>query len=412
MKLIKGITIISILGLMYSCSDQQGTGNYVEGISYRNQKPVRIEIEDGRIKRVRYIKNLSEPQNNFYIAPGLIDNQINGFMGVSFVDTGGELTHEGIALVTTSLWEKGITSYFPTLTTNDPQIYLKNLKLLARAKEDPALLGSIPGFHIEGPYISPVDGFRGAHPLKYVKKPDWDEFMEFYKAADGNILQISLAPEIEGAMEFIKKCREIDGVVGLAHHNGSAEQITEAIDNGARISIHLGNGLANTINRHRNPLWPQLADDRMSIGIICDGIHLLPEQIKVFYRAKGPDRIIMTSDVSSLGGMPVGKYLNVIGDTLEITPAGAIIYPAQQVLAGSAQDLSRGVGHIMEVTGCSLAEAVQMASTNAARLYGLDDRGELKSGKRADIILFTMDDFQMKIKKTIVSGETVYNALR
>jgi N-acetylglucosamine-6-phosphate deacetylase len=412
MKLIKCITIVFISGMIYSCSDQQENGNYVEGLSYLDEQPLRIEIEDGRIKSVAHIKELSDPQSNYYIAPGLIDNQINGFMGVSFVDTGGELTQEGISLVTTSLWEKGITSYFPTLTTNDKQIYLKNLKLLARTKEDPDLLGSIPGFHIEGPYISPVDGFRGAHPLKYVREPDWDEFMEFYEAADGNILQISLAPEIEGAMDFIKKCQEIDGVVGLAHHNGSADQISEAIDNGARLAIHLGNGLANTINRHRNPLWPQLADDRMSIGIICDGIHLLPEQIKVFYRAKGPDRIIMTSDVSSLGGMPVGKYLNAIGDTLEITQEGAIIYPAQQVLAGSAQDLSKGVGHIMEVTGCSLAEAVQMASTNAARLYGLDDRGELNPGMRADIILFTMDDFQMNIKKTIVSGNTVYDALK
>ncbi len=411
MKHLISTAVLILLISAFGCSDQKDYGNFVEGLSYLDKRPVRIEIEDGKIKSVVSIKRLSDPGSNIYISPGLIDNQVNGFMGVSFVDTRDELTHEGISLITTSLWEKGVTSYFPTLTTNDHQIYLKNLALLAAAKEDPVLLGSIPGFHLEGPYISPVDGFRGAHPLIHVRKPDWEEFMELYEASKENILQISLAPEVEGAMDFIRKCSDIKSVVGLAHHNGTTEEITGAIDLGARLAIHLGNGLANTINRHRNPLWAQLADDRMSIGMICDGIHLLPEQIRVFYRAKGPERIIMTSDVSALGGMPVGKYLNDIGDTLEITPEGAIIYPAQQVLAGSAQDLSTGVGHVMEVTGCSLAEAIRMASTNAARLYGLDDRGELKPGMRADIILFTMEDFNMDIKKTIVAGETVYSTL-
>lgn len=395
--------------MTYGCSDQKENGNYVEGLSYLDHSPVRIEFADGKIKSVENIRELSDPQSNIYVAPGLIDNQINGFMGVSFVDMRKELTREGINLITTSLWERGITSYMPTLTTNDQQIYLKNFALLAEAKEDPALLGAIPGFHLEGPYISPVDGYRGAHPLKYVRKPDWDEFMEIYEAAEGNILQVTLSPGIEGAMDFIEKCQDINSVVGLAHHNGSMEEITEAIDKGAKLAVHLGNGLANTINRHRNPLWPQLADDRMTISIICDGIHLRPEQIKVFYKVKGHERTIITSDASALGGMPPGQYLNVVGDTLEITPEGAIIYPAQEVLAGSAQDLSVGVGHVMEVTGCSLAEAIQMTSTNSANLYGLDDRGKLKEGMRADIILFTMEDFEMDIKKTIVAGETVYN---
>src|SRR5690606_32223324 len=98
------------------------------------------------------------------------------------------------------------------------------------------------------------------------------------------------------AMEFISNCKKLNIKVGLAHHNGTATQIREAIDRGAVISTHLGNGLANSINRWNNPLWPQLADDRMNISIICDGFHLTPEQIKVFYNAKGPDNIVMTSD--------------------------------------------------------------------------------------------------------------------
>jgi len=410
MKRIISLAILSLVFVINSCTENGGSGNYVEGLSYLNHKPLRIEITDGKISKVLNIKKLSDPDSKIYIAPGLFDNQINGYKGVSFVDMGGELTLEGIALITKSLWEKGVTSYLPTITTNDKEIFIKNFRLLAEAKNDPGLLGSIPGFHLEGPYISPVDGYRGAHPLKYVRKPDWEEFMEVYEASGKNILQVTLAPEPEGAPDFISKCRERNIVVGLGHHNGSMKEITDAIDRGAQIATHFGNGCANSINRHVNPLWPQLSDDRLMLSLISDGFHLLPEEIKVFYKVKGPDKIILTSDVSPLGGLNPGKYLNVIGDTLELTPEGAVIYPAQKVLSGSGAALSKGVGNVMKVTGCSLAEAIRMASTNPARLYKLDDRGELKTGMRADLILFTLEDYTMDIKKTIVAGKTVYEA--
>lgn len=410
MKWVPSVYFVLLVALATGCSDKKATGDYVEGLSYLDNSPVRVEFTDGKISRVVKIKKLSDPASPLYVAPGLFDNQINGYKGVSFVDMGGELTLEGITLITKSLWEKGVTSYLPTVTTNDKQIFLKNFALLARAKENPELLGSIPGFHLEGPFISPVDGFRGAHPLKYVRNPDWNEFMELYQASGKNILQVTLAPETEGAGDFIAKCRENNIVVGLGHHNGSMEQITEAIDKGARIATHFGNGCANTINRHANPLWPQLSDDRLMLSLIGDGFHLRPEQINVFYKVKGPEKIIITSDVSPLGGLNPGKYLNVIGDTLELTPEGSVIYPAQKVLSGSGAALNKGVGNVMKVTGCSLGQAIGMASTNAARLYKLNDRGELKPGMRADLILFTLDDFNMDIRKTIVSGITVFEA--
>lgn len=380
----------------------------IEGLLYLDHSPVRIEIKDGKILKLTRIDHLSEKDKKVYIGPGLIDHQVNGYKGISFVDSDKELTPEGIHVITRSLWEAGVTSYFPTLTTNEHRIFLKNFAMLAHAKNDPALHGSIPGFHLEGPYISPVDGYRGAHPLKYVRKPDWQEFMELYKASEGNIIEVTIAPEVEGAMEFISKCQDLGIIVALGHHNGSAEQIKEAVDRGARVATHLGNGLANTINRHKNPLWSQLADDRYAISIICDGFHLLPEQVKVFYRAKGSANTIIISDVSFLGGLPPGYYLNAIKDTLELTPQGSVVYPAQKVLSGSGLPITAGVGNIMKFTGCSLDEAFQTASTNPARLYKLNDRGELKPGMRADIILFTLEDFKINILKTIVNGVVVY----
>lgn len=380
----------------------------ITGILYSDHKPVSITFNEGRITGIKRIKKLPAESRDLYIAPGLIDNQVNGFAGISFTFGGGELTAEGVKKVTMELWKTGVTTYLPTLTTNSIEVLKKNFTILAKIKDDPSLLGSIVGFHLEGPYISPLDGYRGAHPLKHVRKPDWDEFISLYEASGSNILQITVAPEIEGAMEFISKCIAIGIVVALGHHNASATTIREAIDKGARIATHLGNGCANMINRHVNPLWPQLADDRLMISIIGDGFHLLPEEIRVFYKIKGPEKTIITSDVTGFGSLPPGKYVTEEGDSIELTGEGMLRYPSQNVLYGSASPLKKGVGNIMKVTGCSLRDAIRMASTNPARLYGLNDRGEIAIGKRADLILFKLIDNELVIKETYVNGNPVY----
>jgi N-acetylglucosamine-6-phosphate deacetylase len=384
----------------------------IEGLHYTDGKPVKITISDGKIESVEPIQKLSDTSNDLIIAPGFFDNQVNGFAGVSFVFGKSDLTEEGILKATRELWKKGVTTYMPTLTTNSQEILVRNFAILANAIDNDHLMGSIPGFHLEGPYINPEDGFRGAHPRQFVRLPNWDEFMEMYDAAGGHILEVTIAPEIEGAQDFIEKCTAKGIIVALGHHNGNKEQVDQAVYNGAKISTHLGNGCANMINRHRNPLWPQLANDGLVASIICDGFHLLPEEIKVFYDVKGPDKTIITSDVTSYAALKPGKYVTDTGETIELTEEGMLRYPAQNVLYGSASPITKGVGHIMEVTGCSLADAIQMSSTNQAKLFGLDDRGTLDPGKRADIILFHLDNFKVNIEKTYVKGELVYDATK
>lgn len=384
----------------------------IEGLFYLDKKPVSVEVKDGRIISVEPIEKLSDESQPVYIAPGLIDNQVNGFAGVSFSFGGGTLTREGILKATRELWKNGVTAYLPTLTTNSKEVMLRNFTLLASTKDDAALHGSIAGYHLEGPYISPDDGYRGAHPLRYVQKPDWIEFMELYEASGRDILTITVAPELEGAMAFIGKCNALGIVVAIGHHNATKAIIDEAVMKGARISTHLGNGCANMINRHVNPLWPQLANDQLMASIICDGFHLRDEEIAVFYKVKGPEKTIITSDVTNFATLPPGEYKNEEGETIELTREGMLFYPAQNVLYGSASPISRGVTHIMKVTGCSLGEAIRMASTNPAKLYGLTDRGSIEPGKRADLILFELTDSEMVIKKTYVNGELVYNSSR
>jgi len=382
--------------------------NKVEGLFYLDNTPVTIEIVDGKISKIIRKDSISDlALADLYVAPGLIDNQINGYVTVGFASAG--LTVEGVRKATHALWKAGVTTYLPTVVTSSHERLIENFSVLAKATHEPDIGKSLPGFHLEGPYISPIDGYRGAHNKQWVRPPDWEEFLEINKVADHKILQVTLAPEIDGAMKFIQNCVQQGIVVALGHHNGSAKQIKQAIDAGASISTHLGNGCANMIHRHNNPLWPQLADDRFIASIICDGFHLRPEEVQVFYKAKGVERIVITSDVTKLAGMPPGEY-SYDGRDVVLTPEGCIKFPAQNVLAGAASPISKGVGNIIKFTNCSLADAIHMATRNPARLYGFKDRGEIKPGKRADLILFTMDKGVMSIKKTIIAGKVVYTA--
>ncbi len=389
----------------------------IEAINYFDYSPVSVEFENGIISGIKRLEKLSPDVKPLFIAPGLIDIQINGYLSVSFSlegagDTeasGGKLSVDDVKKVTEGLWKEGVTTYFPTLTTNSQELLVRNFSVIAEAMKDPSLMGSIAGFHLEGPYISDVDGYRGAHPREFVRRPDWKEFLEMYKAAGNKILLVTIAPEVPGANDFIRECRKMGIVVSLGHHNGSAAAIKEAIDNGAGLATHLANGCASMVHRHFNPLWPQLADDRLMISIICDGFHLIPEEIQVFYKVKGSDNIIITSDVTSYAGLPAGEYKIKTGETIVKTPDGNLRFSAQEGgLYGSASPLSRGIGHIMKVTGCSLAKAIQMTTANPARLHNLSDRGKLEPGKRADLILFSMEEFNMKIRKTVVEGKTVF----
>ena len=266
---------------------------------------------------------------------------------------------------------------------------------------------SIPGFHLEGPYISPVKGYRGAHPEKHIRLPDWEEFQGLQKTARNGIKLITVAPEMEGAISFIEKCNETGVFISLGHHNGSPEIIEQAVEAGASLSTHLGNGCANMINRHHNPLWPQLANDAISITIIADGSHLTKDEVRTFYKVKGADRTILVSDALYLAGLPPGEYIDD-GKTLLLTEK-VVKFPAEDVLAGAASPISACVGNMMKFTGCSLSDAIQMASTNPARYMGLTDLGEISEGKRADLILFTMEDGEMVIQQTIIAGEVVYS---
>ena len=396
------ITTVIILSQFLS-PYRAGENEEIQGILYFDDRPVSVAIANGKIVEIKHL-NRDIDKSDTYVAPGLIDIQINGYMGVDF--SGPDLTVEGVRKATKALWKAGVTTYFPTVISSDIDRMKKNFAILAEARKDPKIGRSIPGFHLEGPYISPVKGFRGAHLEKYIKKPDWEEFQELQKAANGGIKIITLAPELEGAIPFIRQCTESGIVVSLGHHNGSARDVQQAVDAGAKMATHLGNGCANEINRHNNPLWPQLSNDAITASIIADRFHLTKEEIRTFYKAKGVENTILVSDALDLAGLPPGEYTR--GErTLLLTP-DVVKLPKENVLAGAASPISKCVGVIMEYTQCGLHNAVRMASTNPAKMFALDDRGSIAQGRRADLILFTMEDGKMVIAKTFVAGQLVY----
>ena len=404
MKLLFTATLISLI-FSNHMTFQTLDSTSVEGVLYSDLESVVVTSENGIISKIERIPS-EKAGHKSYLAPGLIDLQINGYMGVDF--SGPDLTLAGIRKATKALWKAGVTTYYPTIITSDFNRMKENFAVLATAMNDPEIGKSIPGFHLEGPYISPVKGFRGAHLEKYIKNPDWGEFQELQKAANNGIKLITLAPELEGAIPFIRKCVKSGVVVSLGHHNGSAEQIKLAVDAGAQMATHLGNGCANEINRHHNPLWPQLSDDRITPSIIADGFHLTKEEVRSFFKIKGADKTILVSDALDLAGLPPGEYTR--GErTLLLTP-DVVKLPKENVLAGAASPISKCVGVMMDFTRCSLSEAIQMASTNPAEMLSLYNLGEIEQGKRADLVVFMLEDHEMKIEKTYVAGALVYAA--
>ncbi|HLF34994.1 MAG TPA: amidohydrolase family protein [Cyclobacteriaceae bacterium] len=365
-----------------------------------------VHVKDGNISRIEITKPSGQTGEKIFISPGFIDTQVNGYASVSFSEKG--LTEEAVRRVVDTLFREGVTTFFPTIVTSPGDIVLENLSVLATVMKDSVLGHVMPGVFLEGPYISPEDGFRGAHDRRWVRLPDWEEFNSFYRASGRKIIQVGLAPELEGAIEFISKVAGLGVYVSLAHHNGSAEIIGKAVDAGARISTHLGNGCANYIHRHNNPVWPQLADSNLTASIIADGHHLTKDELTVFFKAKGPDRIMLVSDVTELAGMPPGEY-SWDGKKVIMTREGKLIYPEQEVLAGASLPIRTGIMNMVRLAGCALAEAVNLASLNPARVYDLSDRAQIKPGLSADLVLFTIENNTLVIQKTIVRGKEKFN---
>jgi len=353
---------------------------------------------------------LEARQDDRYVSPGFVDIQVNGYKGIDY--SSEAFTSGQLATMVRYLAAAGVTRHLPTITTAPQERILGFIEKIKQARAGNALLShAVPGIHIEGPYISREDGPRGTHDAAFVRNPDLREFHEWYEACDGLLKIVTLAPELPGAMEFIKAVSALGVVVAIGHTAASRETILEAIDAGASLSTHLGNGSAAKLPRLRNFLWPQLASDALSASIISDGHHLPPELVVVLSRTKGLDNLILVSDVAPLGGYPKGNYAwgNV---SVAVFEDGHIGLPGTEILAGAAHLLDWDIPHFMRYTKVSLEKAICLCTDNPAKLIQLEHPTcAFIAGAPADVVQFGYDGQGdcLRIMQTVINGEVIYS---
>lgn len=365
-----------------------------------------IIVEAGRVVSVGQAGrgNADIGGRNSIIAPTLFDIQVNGVIRMDLQSPG--LRIEDVRGITDYLAGWGVSRFVPTIVTAAPATMARSCRIIAQAiEQDREVARAVPGIHLEGPCISPEDGPRGAHARKYVRNPNLRAFDKLYDAAGGRILYTTVAPELPGAIAYFGALTARGVVVSLGHHNATGEQIARAVDAGARMCTHLGNGLASMIHRHTNPLWPQLADDRLAASLLADLQHLPAPMLKTFIQAKRPENIVLASDSVHIAGQPPGKYM--LGEMpVELLPSGRICLSGTDLLGGSSLMLLQGVVNAAHTGAMTLAEAFASASEVPARVLGLrHGSGRPEPGKKADFLVFRLDEGRAVPQAVFVRGK-------
>jgi len=380
----------------------------IEGRSVISGRNIRLSITDGIITSV---EEIGAQDDLPFISSGFIDTQFNGYTGFDY--SSENLEKKDILKMTELLAASGTSCHFPTIITNSREIMVRNLEIISKALETyPELVDAIPGFHVEGPYISSEDGARGAHDLQFIRNPDYEEFLEWQSASGGKIKQLTLAPELEGAIDFIRRVSSEGVVVSIGHTAADPEIIREAVKAGARMSTHLGNGSHGVLPRLKNYLWEQLASDELTASIITDGFHLPPSVVKTILRTKGVDRVILVSDVTSFGGLKPGRYS--WGDIkVEVFEDGHIGLADTEYLAGAGHLLDHSLAWLMNEIGVDIADAIALCTENPSKIF-FPSRPVpgLNPGDLANLTTFNWErgDLKLKVLKTWCAGKSVYNA--
>jgi N-acetylglucosamine-6-phosphate deacetylase len=365
--------------------------------------PITIEFDD-------VIQNLdpafSEVPGDVYVAPGFIDIQVNGFAGVDY--NAPDAPHDEIARSLRVMFSTGVSRCFPTVITGDPERMLGALRNLAAAREALPEGPAMEAFHVEGPHISPEDGPRGAHPQRWVRPPDVEEYKRWQEAAQGHVRLITLSPEWPEAPYYIERISRDGVVASIGHTKATAAQIQDAVSAGATLSTHIGNGAHAVMSRHPNYIWEQLAEDRLNASMIVDGIHIGQAFLKVALRAKGVERSVLITDAVMPALCKPGRYL--LGEVeVELHADQSVRLVGGTRLAGSSLRMDHGVENLMKIAGLTLAEAITMATTNAARAGRVGGRIRgLQPGSRADVVKFRFADGKIEVLETYVSGRRVF----
>lgn len=362
-------------------------------------------IEDALIAAVGARTEVRIPPNagvvdfgDAVLTPGLIDIHIHGGAGHDFMEGADESLPAFERLMT----KHGVTSYCPTTVTAPVDATLHALNTLGKAVER-AELGNGDGtrarplgVHFEGPFLSHAK--RGVHPPALLQPASRELFERMWQAAGGHVSVMTIAPEIEGAIDLISEANRRGVCVSLGHSDAELPRAREAINAGARHATHTFNAMRPLDHRDPGLLGAVLTDSALTADIIVDGIHVDPVVVDLFVRAKGVDGAVLITDAISATGMPDGTYM--LGGFAVQVHDGRCEFDGR--LAGSVLTLDRAVRNTMKFANISLQNAVRMATLNPARLLGIEKRkGVLAVGADADIAVFTRTG---EIVRTIVGG--------
>ena len=369
------------------------------GIDALSGLPIEVVFNE-RIEQVRPVA--ADIAGDLMLAPGFVDIQVNGFAGVDFNDPHVSVSDVEKAIAT--ILATGTTRCLPTVITGGPDEMLACLRSLRRAQREIPDGAVIAGFHVEGPYIAAEDGPRGAHPLRWVRPPDFDEYRRWQEATDGGVRLVTISPHWPQAPGWIARVAADGVAVSIGHTNASADQITAAVDAGATLSTHLGNGAHAVMRRHPNYIWEQLAEDRLSASFIVDGIHLGKAFLKTALRAKTIERSVLVTDASSPAGATPGRYR--LGEQeADLTVDGRVVLAGTDRLAGSALRMNDGIALLTTIAGISIQDSVRMATVNPASIIRLGHRMKgLQPGELADVVGFRLKAGKVEIEWVWVSG--------
>ena len=375
------------------------------GVHFASGEQIEISFQD-LIEGVDPL--LSSSADSAYVSPGWIDLQVNGFAGVDYNSPAA--TEEQIGHSIREMFRTGVTRFFPTVITGSPEQMTAALRNLAAVKEKIPEGAAMEALHVEGPYISPEDGPRGAHPAEWVRPPDFDEFRRLQDAARGQIRLVTLSPEWPGAPRFIEYIVQQGVVASIGHTKASAGEIAAAVSAGATLSTHLGNA-AHAVLPRRNYIWDQLAEDRLAASFIIDGFHLSNSFLNVALRAKGLERAILITDAVMPATCSPGRYR--LGEVdVELHSDGSVRLLGGARLAGSALQMNRAIENVMRQAGLTLRDAISLATRNPARVGRISSRQRgLVPGERADLVRFRFEEptHTIEVLETYLNGKRVFS---
>ena len=297
--------------------------------------------------------------------PGYVDLQVNGHNGVDFSSL--ELTESDFLRASEELMATGTIVFLPTVITSDMAVYRRNLPLIRRAVSKAGLEKNIPGLHLEGPFLCDKPGAIGCHNPAWVQAPTPAAVDELIRIAEGFIKIFTVAAEVPGMDKLIEHAVSQRITVSIGHHLADKPAIDAAVRAGATALTHLGNGIPNQLDRHRNPIWYGLAEDALTAMLITDGHHLPPEFIKCAIRIKGVDKTVVVSDAAPVTGLKPGKY-HILGNDAVLEANGKFHNPAKGYLCGSASTMSDCMRYLASLDLLSEAELQQVGYYNPLKL--------------------------------------------